>query len=86
MHLLIVTLHIFQINTKYKWAENIREYLDAANSIKPKKGGGNQKEEIYTKIMENIMTAAKEQNVDQNLEVKELELPTITGKESKQYK
>ena len=75
---MIYLLIVLQKCAKYKWADNIREYLDAANSTK-KGAPKSMKDDIFNKIMESIMNAAKEQNVEQNMEVKELELPTITG-------
>ena len=50
--------------------------MDAAANIKT---SNKTKEEILQSIMESIETAAKEANIDMNLEVHELEVPVIYG-------
>ena len=58
--------------------------MDAAAVLKSNQHGGDgvnlSKDELLRNIMTSIETAAKEANIETNLEVRELELPEINGK------
>ena len=60
--------------------------MDAAAVLKSNQKGGEgvggnlSKDELLRNIMTSIETAAKEANIETNLEVRELELPEINGK------
>ena len=65
------------------WAAQVSSYLDTAVSLKVTSSPAAKQahEQILANIIESIQQAAREMDIEANLEIKELEVPEIKGKE-----
>lgn len=63
-----------------KWAEDIRQNLTKAIKLKRNTPGSKKiKDDILRNIIQSIRQASEESNLDDNLEIKELEVPKLKG-------
>lgn len=70
---------IRQVKRQSRWADQVRSYLDTAVSLKTASSpeAKRAQEDILNNIVQSIQLAAKELDIEANLEVKELEVPDI---------
>ena len=67
-----------------RWAEEIRRNLTEALKLKRNTPGSKKiKDDILRNIIQSIRQASEESNLDDNLEIKELEVPKLKGISSK---
>ena len=63
-----------------RWAEDIRQNLTKALKLKRNTPGSKKiKDDILRNIIQSIRQASEESNLDDNLEIKELEVPKLKG-------
>ena len=63
-----------------KWAEEIRANLSKAAKVRKNDPGGKKiKDDILKNIINSVKQASKETNLDENIEIEELEVPTLKG-------
>jgi len=64
-----------------KWAEEIRANLSKAAKVRKNDPGGRKiKDDILKNIINSVKQASKETNLDENIEIEELEVPTLKEK------
>ena len=69
-----------------RWAEDIRQNLTKAMKLKRNTPGSKKiKDDILRNIIQSIRHASEEPNLDDNLEIKELEVPKLKGISSNSF-
>ena len=69
-----------------KWAEEIRANLSKAAKVRKNDPGGKKiKDDILKNIINSVKQASKETNLDENIEIEELEVPTLKGSNVEVY-
>ena len=69
-----------------KWADDIRQNLTKALKMKQGPGSKKVKDDILKNIIQTIKNASEESKLDENLEIQELEVPKMKGRNFCVYK